>query len=168
MYKSMVEKYELTRSELAERIGVRPSEVTSCISLVNRIPKKFAGKIANNHEAKGKVKKGKISSSIAKRILGNETKFSLNDSQREKMFDWGRQDGVSSKSIDNAFRMMASGSNVSNAIKKASKIKIVSIDVPVTTAAFDKLLKEYGGVSDVKGALIDTLYNEGDLVVSRP
>lgn len=160
--------HHMTESQIAVRLGIGVTKVKQCISLHNHVPQEFRKKVVTKNKPGGK-KNGNIPTSLANQIVNAVRREGISSSNKEKLFNWARQDEITTAHLKMAMKLIATGSSFEKARKSAQKVKMLTVEIPVLIEDFEELAEQYNGTYGLKKEVVQSLYGETDQIVfSRP
>ncbi len=137
---ALMKDFDMTRSEIASRLGVALHRVTSSIEIFSRIPEKYRKLVI--HHKPGTKKKGKIPASTANAILN--MKRQLNKAQTEKMLEAARKDDFTSDHVKVVATLLSMGWNIDEAIKEARGLVVTSVKIVVSPKELQSKMRTAG------------------------
>lgn len=145
-YVDILRKSGMKTSEIAVRLGVSKSYVEHTIKAYQDVPKDFQHdiEVAVTKTKGGSVKKslGKIPVKAATKILAAKRTYRLNDEQTKYLFRAAKSnDNFQAERCNDYARSLKSGKK--DPVGHQEKMKMINVNLLVTTTEYDRLFKKY-------------------------
>jgi len=150
-------EFKMTPGEIAVALAVPFSRVRTMMDIYKQVPTHVRGKIAfvgQNNSARA----GKISVNVARKILDIKRSIGLNASQVDGLLEVARVNELSGEDIRVIGRMIMLGATPAKAVKEAKGYACYRLDVVVSVAEMDVLVKKHN--THVNTILTRILYGE--------
>jgi len=141
-YHEMMNKYNMTKSELSARLQIPKSRIQDGLIAFNFTPDEFKDKIAP-FMAGREPKKGQIPASYITKLNTIINRHKLNKYQQTLLYNFARQDNVSKYSLDAIGYFLAQGDGINEAIEKTKKYDIIWFKVPIPKKEINEYLKKH-------------------------
>jgi len=143
----------LSISEIASRLSVSASRITSALQSFKKVPEAYRGDIAFFDVGGRKKKQGKIPAMIANQII----RMNLNKDEQDSIYNWVKKEDISSKKILLLSDLLKSGMPLKRALKEIDNWKPYEIHLAVNKRKFEEMNVHKG---DFKEFIKNTLNNE--------
>ena len=134
-------KFGLSNSEIAQRLGVSISRISVAESIYNKTPKEFRSDIANS----SRVRAGKIPAGLAHQVLMMHKSNLINKPEVKRILTAIKMDKIVNRAhlIDIKERI-EKGNTLSEAINKSGNTKTVMVRVNMTQNKYEEIVSKYG------------------------
>lgn len=153
----------LTNEEIATRLDVNVHRVELGLEVFNEVPKELHKQIVNR--VTGAKQKGTVSATTAHAIMSMRKTYKLNRKQMRSLFNFAREDGVSTTHMQHVAPLLKEGFSVGEAIKAVDKMARVVMYIYVDERRIKKLETEHG--KSISSLLWEQLEKNKELGVKR-
>lgn len=141
-YYNLMKKYNMTISEVAACLNINENRVKDGLNAFKFTPNEFKNKIAP-FMAGRESKKGLIPASYIKTLNTIINRYKLKKEQIEVLYEYARQDDVSTSSLDFVGLFLRMGYKLKEAISMMSKYRKCWFIVPIPKEEINEYLKEH-------------------------
>ena len=134
----LLKDMKLNNSEIAVRLSVPKSKIETALRIYSKIPKEYEKLIGYIPTGGGSNKKGKISSTVANKILG----LRIKKVDYKKIFDLAKKEEISSGDIEVIGKLISEGMKVEEAMKERNKYTSKSASLVVRKESLHDLQNE--------------------------
>jgi len=135
------EKMKLSTAEVAARIGIPITKITSIKKIYEGLPEKWRSKVFFMEKGLGRAKKkGMIPAGIANKIVNMKKAHGMKDKTVDKIFNHVIDGGVDSMDLDNVGIMMDSGLDLETALKRMGEYKVYAFSFVAKVSEISELV----------------------------